>query len=397
MKSSTVMPALLALAQAAAIPEVAKPVAVPDSVLDDAIRDPLINYVDGPVQGDPVGHPIYGLPFDPWDPNPLSANPWQPYRESEGAEEAAAAARWEKEEDPAVGGAAWAVLELHAIAALDDPEDGPNPERLVTLRARDLAETAKGTTGALPNSTLPADFHRGLTQQQICSAFLGITWKTGELLKPVYQWQPEYVPWLVENKGPYMQVLDGLRHIEWVLWKIRRGLQYTTLFTPEEEHAIMGCYYHFSGIEWQITRPYISDSVNNKTTLEPPALPGRKGVRPSGIPEPQWPHPIKGKEMPVVIPGHSPWFHRHPSLKKLLRVITAKAPVSRYQTYANDRIHNVLRNLETSNVAKALMDSFEIQKSKDQILYDIEKDQGIERALSLAKHAYDRNTIPVRR
>ncbi|EFQ31834.1 uncharacterized protein GLRG_06978 [Colletotrichum graminicola M1.001] len=389
MRSLTLMPALLALSRAAAIPNPTQPahLAVSDEDLDAAIKEPLVNFVNGPV---------YGLPWYPDDPSPPSANPFKPYREDarvdDGVKGTSALSN---------GAMVWASLELQALAAaaaaargpndidddavipseedvrlitdmvLDDgyafPDDEVLGRRSVETRSRDLEEIAKGPAGAAANATLPADYHRGLTKDQLCSAFGGLTWKASELMTPVYQWQPEYVPWLVDNKGPYVYVLDGLRHMEWILWKINRGLQYTTLFTPEEEQAIVRCWYQFSGIEWQRIRP-----VNY--TNEP--SPSRKPVQLS--------QPSVNKE-PLPGPFHpKPWSTPRPSLKKLLRVITVKAPVSRYQSYATRRIHKVLVSLEIS-----LMETMQDPRMRDYIVYDTQKGQGIEQALRLAKEAYD--------
>ncbi|KAK1979226.1 hypothetical protein LZ30DRAFT_783579 [Colletotrichum cereale] len=407
MKSSTLMPALLALARAAAIPEAAQPVVVPDAVLDDAIKDPLINYVGGPV---------YGMPFDPDDPEPMSANPFKPYLEGAAADGGDAAVPEENENDPSIGAQAWAALELEVLTVPDADDDGSNRppgrgrrrrgpgekndddeeegllERFDAMRARDLGEIAKGPTGgAVDARPSTPDFHQGLTKNKLCAAFLGLAWKTGELQRPVYQWQQEYVPWLVDNKGPYIYVLDGLRSIERVLWNIERALQYTTIFTPEEEHDIMGCYYHFSGLEWQFTRPPPIRTVDNGTSpaADAPEDPEAVGKRPFDIPRPKGPHPIKGPQ-PGGDSGPGPWFHRFPSLKKLLRLITSKAPVSEFAPYANRRIHKVLVNLDRSvmGVTKSLMDTFQTQKAKDNILYDIGKGQGINRNLLQAIEAY---------
>ncbi|KDN69438.1 hypothetical protein CSUB01_05355 [Colletotrichum sublineola] len=362
MKSSiTLMPALLALARAAAIPEAAKAGVVSDAVLDTVTKEPVTNYLTNPPQAPP---PAHGIPYDPWDPTPLSANPFKWYRESATVDDNES----EKDDgqEAAFGALAWAALELEAIVAteghpLSRPkhDDGGNDERFTEMRARDLEVIARGPTGRAVNATTPPDFHRGMTKDEMCSRFRGLMWKTGELMRPVQQWQQEYVPWLIDNKGPYI---------------------YTTNWTPLEEHDILMCYFQFSGIEWRNLVP-----LNWKTG-------GAAWKPPFDRDQHEWPHLLKVEQSPVDPPSRQPdpVLERHPSLKKLLRIITAKGPVSKYQTYANRRINNVLVNLEraTMNVAKTLMDKFQNEKLKELMLFDIKPGQGVEHTLRQAKEAF---------
>ncbi|KAJ0142374.1 hypothetical protein CTA2_1414, partial [Colletotrichum tanaceti] len=235
MRSATLVPALLAIAQAATVPQAAAAAAavvvtVSDETLDQAIAEPLINNVDGPVQG---SDPSSFISSVIWERKWNTQYSTVAYNDAE----------------------SWAAIELEAAAALEgsDAEDA-EAERFVEARARDLAEVAKGPGRVNVTKPIAPDFHQGITKDQLCAYFRGIAWKTGELQRPVYQWQYEYVPWLVQNKGPYIYVLDGLRYIEWTLAKIERALQYTTNFTPWEERDIIRCYYQFSGFERQVTR-----------------------------------------------------------------------------------------------------------------------------------------------
>ncbi|KAK1964803.1 hypothetical protein LY78DRAFT_611573 [Colletotrichum sublineola] len=367
------MPALLALARAAAIPEAAKAGVVSDAVLDTVTKEPVTNYLTNPPQAPP---PAHGIPYDPWDPTPLSANPFKWYRESATVDDNES----EKDDgqEAAFGALAWAALELEAIVAteghpLSRPkhDDGGNDERFTEMRARDLEVIARGPTGRAVNATTPPDFHRGMTKDEMCSRFRGLMWKTGELMRPVQQWQQEYVPWLIDNKGPYIYVLDGLRHIEWVLLTIQRSMQYTTNWTPLEEHDILMCYFQFSGIEWRNLVP-----LNWKTG-------GAAWKPPFDRDQHEWPHLLKVEQSPVDPPSRQPdpVLERHPSLKKLLRIITAKGPVSKYQTYANRRINNVLVNLERATM-------FQNEKLKELMLFDIKPGQGVEHTLRQAKEAF---------
>ncbi|GKT41526.1 uncharacterized protein ColSpa_01707 [Colletotrichum spaethianum] len=399
MKSATLMPALLAIVQAALIPNDPKIIIVPDSVLDATIDEPLKNFVPGPVAGtDPSSLPLPSL--------------------NEGFESLSS-----PEETSLSGAQAWAAIELEATAALESsPEDA---ERFVEARARDLSEVAKGPggkkgkkgsgkkgDGKKGNTTskpAPPDFHRGVTREQLCTYFRGIAWKTGDLQRPVYQWQYEYVPWLIQNKGPYIKlpsatyyganpviqyVLDGLRHIEWILWKIERSLQYTTNFTPEEERAIIRCYYQYSGYERQVTRlPTGAPAPVSPTTAAAiPASTGNAELAEAAMKPPgKGKGPGTGKSPVTTLPGSDRWARPFPSLKKLLRLITAKAPVSKYQSYANHRIHNVLQNLDRSAIgaAQGLINKFQSTAAKDYLVYDIEEGQGLKKALSEAINAYE--------
>ncbi|KZL85101.1 hypothetical protein CI238_09357 [Colletotrichum incanum] len=367
MKSITLLAALLDIVQAATIPEASKVITIPDSVLDAAISEPLVNFVSGTIAGT----------------NPSSLLP-----SSEGPESHSLSS---PEEISLSGAEAWAAIELEAVAALgSSPEDA---ERLAEIRVRDLSEIAKGPGGGVNRDSTsrpaPPNFHRGVTKEQLCTYFRGIEWKTGDLQRPVYQWQYEYVPWLIHNKGPYIYVLDGLRHIEWILWKIERSLQYTTNFTPEEERAIIRCYYQFSGYERQVTRLPTGAPAPISPTITAAATPtstrnvemAKAAVKPPGT----------GKSPVTTLPGSDRWFRPFPSLKKLLRIITAKAPVSRYQSYANHRIHNVLQNLDRSAIgaAQALINKFQSTSAKDFLLYDVKEGQGLKKALSEAINAYE--------
>ncbi|GKT92181.1 hypothetical protein Ct61P_10031 [Colletotrichum tofieldiae] len=347
MKSTTLMAALLAVAQAATIPEASKVVTIPDSVLDAAISEPLVNYVPGPIAGT--------------NPSSLLTSSEDPESQSLSS----------PEEISLSGAQAWAAIELEAAAALgSSPEDA---ERLSETRARDISEIAKGPGGGFnrdrTSRPAPPNFHRGVTKEQLCIYFRGIAWKTGDLQRPVYQWQYEYVPWLIHNKGPYIYVLDGLRHIEWILWKIERSLQYTTIFTPRRSAPLSAAI--TSPTTTAAATPTSTGSVEMAKAAEKP--------------------PGTGKSPVTTLPGSDRWFRPFPSLKKLLRIITAKAPVSRYQSYANHRIHNVLQNLDRSAIgaAKALIDKFQSNPAKDFLIYDVKEGQGLKKALSDAINAYE--------
>ncbi|OHE94406.1 hypothetical protein CORC01_10334 [Colletotrichum orchidophilum] len=386
MKSHLLLPAaLLSLAGAATIPEsanpnTANPIVVPDSVLDAAIREPLQNFVAGPVRG---SDPAQLLPVGATEP-------------SEAEEYALAAA----------GQVAWAAIELEASDALGGlASSSAEQESLSEARAAAVNAIAKNVDASSaaaaddPPRREPNDFHLGITKDQLCEYYKGIAWKTGNLQRPVYQWQYEYVPWLIYNKGPYIFVLDGLRHIEWILWKIERALINTTAFTPEEEFEILSCYYDYSGRETQITRvPTGAPALPQNTTGPSPSLLPRDLVDPVTTATITIQPPQPTDLPPINRPGHRgaswphiPWRREHPSLKKLLRLITAKAPVSKYQSYANHRIHNVLRQLEQTTLASAvaLRDKFQDPSIQVFLDYDIAPGQGIRRAFEVAVEAYE--------
>ncbi|GJC84331.1 hypothetical protein ColLi_07169 [Colletotrichum liriopes] len=321
------MTALLAVAQAATIPEASKVVTIPDSVLDAAINEPLVNYVPGPIAGT----------------NPSSLLPSSEDPESQSLSS--------PEEISLSGAQAWAAIELEAAAALgSSPEDA---ERLSETRARDISEIAKGPGGGFnrdrTSRPAPPNFHRGVTKEQLCTYFRGIAWKTGDLQRPVYQWQYEYVPWLIHNKGPYI----------------------------------------FSGYERQVTRLPTGAPAPVSPTTTAAANPTSTGsVEMAKAAEKP---PGTGKSPVTTLPGSDRWFRPFPSLKKLLRIITAKAPVSRYQSYANHRIHNVLQNLDRSAIgaAKALIDKFQSNPAKNFLIYDVKEGQGLKKTLSDAINAYE--------
>ncbi|KAF3810580.1 hypothetical protein GCG54_00013821 [Colletotrichum gloeosporioides] len=153
--------------------------------------------------------------------------------------------------------------------------------------------TAQAKNGTQPTGGRPKipDFHVGLDADGVCRYFQGAAWKAQELRRPMEQFSPEYVPWLVENKGPYIYVLDGLREIEWSFWTLGRALEYTSSFTEEEQFKIARC-----------------------------------------------------ATLPISEPRHVHLF----GFRSLLRLLEEKAPVSKYQTYANVRIVRVLENLDSS-------------------------------------------------
>ncbi|OBR10505.1 hypothetical protein CH63R_06197 [Colletotrichum higginsianum IMI 349063] len=398
MRSATLVPALLAIAQAATVPQAAAQAAavvtVSDETLDQAIAEPLVNNVDGPVQGRDPSSFISSVIWE---------RKWNTQYSTVAYNDAESWAAIELE--------AAAAIELEAAAALEgsDPEDADaDAERLVEARARDLAEIAKGPGRVNVTQPIAPDFHRGITKDQLCAYFHGIAWKTGELQRPVYQWQYEYVPWLVQNKGPYIYVLDGLRYIEWTLAKIERALQYTTNFTPWEERDIIRCYYQFSGFERQVTRtPRVAPAPAPASLVVPREEAVPTATIPGIYPHPTTPMNFEAPETEVIPPGHGkgpskgpakshrgpfgPWFLPHPSLKKLLRIITAKAPVSRYQSYANSRIHNVLQNLDrsTSGAVAGLLRKLQTPEAKGSLIYDTVEGQGLRKALAEAVRAFE--------
>ncbi|TQN69178.1 hypothetical protein CSHISOI_06294 [Colletotrichum shisoi] len=420
MRSATLVPALLAIAQAATVPQAAAAqaaaaavVTVSDETLDQAIAEPLVNNVDGPVQGrDPSSFISSGIWERKWNTQystvAYNDGPVQGRDPSSFISSGIWERKWNTQYSTVAYNDAesWAAIELEAAAALEgsDPEDADaDAERLVEARARDLAEIAKGPGRVNVTRPIAPDFHRGITKDQLCAYFHGIAWKTGELQRPVYQWQYEYVPWLVQNKGPYIYVLDGLRYIEWTLAKIERALQYTTNFTPWEERDIIRCYYQFSGFERQITRtPRVVVPASAPAPAPASLVMPREEAVPTATPmnfeapETEVTPPGRGKG-PSKGPAKShrgpfgPWFLPHPSLKKLLRIITAKAPVSRYQSYANSRIHNVLQNLDrsASGAVAGLLRKLQTPEAKGSLIYDTVEGQGLRKALAEAVRAFE--------
>ncbi|KAK1636357.1 hypothetical protein BDP81DRAFT_489834 [Colletotrichum phormii] len=380
MKSQLLLPAaaLLTLTHAATIPESAKPIIVPDSTLDAAIREPLQNFVDGPIHGT----------------DPSASFP--PDHPSENGEYKLAVA----------GEVAWAAIELEASVALagsvSASDEGENLRDAATVAVNSIARS--GVAPPDPPHREPHDHPEGITKHELCEYYKGIAWKTGDLQTAVYQWQYEYVPWLVHNKGPYIVVLDGLRHIEWVLWKIEQAL-HNARFTHEDEFDILACYQDYSGRELQITHvptnapPLATQTTANMTI----GLPTHTMVLPRGVAEVTTtvtvrptrttaPHPEEHKPQEAGTSWpHLPWRRDHPSLKKLLRLITAKAPVSKYQSYANHRIFNVLRQLEHTALASANALRHKLKDPHHQSLldYDIWKGQGINHAFEVAIKAYE--------
>ncbi|WYZ43927.1 hypothetical protein EsH8_VII_000363 [Colletotrichum jinshuiense] len=365
MKSTILLPAFLATAIAATIPEAAQAIVVPDTTLDAAIAEPLVNYVESNVAG---SDPADFLSF----------------------EDDSATQNLQSDED--AGELAWAAIHIEALEGLETVEEmrDERPAPPVVRVPKDQGRPAR------PGKN---DFHLGITKDQLCTYFHGIAWKTEDLKRPVYQWTYEYVPWLIQNKGPYIYVLDGLREIEWALWKIERALQYTSPFTENEERAIVRCYYAFSGYERQITvRPGTRPAPLAQPLLlsAPPAsLPTFQPATPAAAPKAtiaprdmDRPFP---KPFPRPLPFPFPWRRDNTSVKKLLRLITAKAPVSKYQSYANHRIHNVLLNLDRSTLGavNGLINKFQTNEAKEYLVYDIKQGQGINKALDDAIKAYE--------
>ncbi|KAJ0269743.1 hypothetical protein COL940_012201 [Colletotrichum noveboracense] len=212
-----------------------------------------------------------------------------------------------------------------------------------------LAKNGTQPTGGRPK--IP-DFHVGLDADGVCRYFQGAAWKTQELRRPVEQFSPEYVPWLVENKGPYIYVLDGLREIEWSFWTLGRALEYTSSFAEEEQFKIARCATLFAGSDLQLTtvprlpptgpgpvvppRPLPTTSTN--TTVRPAPVPQTTSL--SRFPTPTI-LPRDNEAEAVNVPRHTRLF----GFRSLLRLLEEKAPISKYQTYANVRIIRVLENL----------------------------------------------------
>ncbi|KAK1481868.1 hypothetical protein CTAM01_13803 [Colletotrichum tamarilloi] len=398
MKSQLLLPAaLLTLTHAATIPESAKPIIIPDSTLDAAIREPLKNFITGPVHG-----------IDPSAFFPATAF-------SENDEYKLAAA----------GEVAWAAIELEASAALagsvSASDEGESLRDAATVAVNSIARSGVAPPPPPPHPPHsdpphrePHGHHEGISREQLCEYYKGIAWKTGDLQTAVYQWQYEYVPWLVHNKGPYIVVLDGLRHIEWVLWKIEQALV-NAHFHYEDEFDILICYQDFSGRELQITHvPTTAPALPTQTTANMTiGLPTntmahrRRAIdeqlvtttvtiqpaRPTTPPPPPG-HPENNDNRPEEAGNswpHLPWRRDHPSMKKLLRLITAKAPVSKYQSYANHRIYNVLKQLEYTALASASALRSKLRDPHHQSLldYDIWKGQGINHAFEVAIAAYE--------
>ncbi|TDZ17932.1 hypothetical protein Cob_v009224 [Colletotrichum orbiculare MAFF 240422] len=223
------------------------------------------------------------------------------------------------------------------------------------------------------------DFHHGITADAVCTYFRGAAWKARDLRRPVQQWEYENVPWLIQNQGPYIYVLDGLREIEWVFWRVERSLQYVSVFTEEEEWQIARCYYEFSGYERQLT------------TL-PPGVPivVRPASETSDLEERQVSGPgLIAPQPPAVF---VPWIRRF-GIKSLLRLIQGKANVSRFQTYANHRIVNVLENLRRSvlGASEGLQRKFQTPRVVEFLRYDLQPLQGISSAFNEVIIAYELN------
>ncbi|KAF6840728.1 hypothetical protein CMUS01_03825 [Colletotrichum musicola] len=282
-----------------------------------------------------------------------------------------------------------------------------------------VAEFSNFTSGGDPNGGPAAqqiqDYHYGITAQAICGYFRGIAYKTRELRRPTEQWQQENVPWLIYNKGPYIDVLDGIRLIDDVLWKIARGLQYTSVFTRDEERWIARCYYEWSGYEQQITTlppvtgPIVvpgpvfgpgddldDDDIDGVTTLPIPTNPGT-GLNGRQVatdddgntyvypPYTGYPGPIRG---PVTIP-----LRRRFNFKNLIRLIGSKAPISRYQSYANHRIANVLYNLENTvyNLGQGMLRKISNDQIREFLLFDLSASQGLAQTIKTAQILYENN------
>ncbi|KAF4826933.1 hypothetical protein CGCTS75_v008712 [Colletotrichum tropicale] len=212
-----------------------------------------------------------------------------------------------------------------------------------------LAKNGTQPTGGRPK--IP-DFHVGLNADGVCRYFQGAAWKAQELRRPVEQFSPEYVPWLVENKGPYIYVLDGLREIEWTFWTLSRALEYASSFTEDEQFKIARCATLFAGSNLQLTtvprlpptgpgpvvppRPLPTASTN--TTVRPAPVPQTTSLSPSPTPTIL---PRDNEAKAVNVPRYTHLF----GFGSLLRLLEEKAPISKYQTYANVRIVRVLENL----------------------------------------------------
>ncbi|KAF4914207.1 hypothetical protein CGCVW01_v010679 [Colletotrichum viniferum] len=215
-----------------------------------------------------------------------------------------------------------------------------------------LAKNGTQPTGG--RSKIP-DFHVGLNADGVCRYFEGAAWKVQELRRPVEQFSPEYVPWLVENKGPYIYVLDGLREIEWSFWTLSRALEYTSSFTEEEQFEIARCATLFSGSNLQLTTvprlpptgpgpvvpPRPLPTTSTSTTVRPAPVPQTTSLSPFPTPTIL---PRDNEAKAVNVPRYTHLF----GFRSLLRLLEEKAPISKYQTYANIRIVRVLENLESS-------------------------------------------------
>ncbi|KAK2731903.1 hypothetical protein CKAH01_08775 [Colletotrichum kahawae] len=194
------------------------------------------------------------------------------------------------------------------------------------------------------------DFHVGLSADGVCKYLKGAAWKVQELRRPVEQFSPEYVPWLVENKGPYIYVLDGLRMIEWAFWQLGRSLEYASSFTEEEQLKIAFCHTFFAGSRIQLTtvpplgpRPVVAPRPLPTTTARPAPVPQTN--LPVLFPTPTiLPRDNEAEAVDRPLPNKWVLFGFGP----LLRLLEEKAPLSKYQTYANVRITRVLRNLGKS-------------------------------------------------
>ncbi|KAK1840807.1 hypothetical protein CCHR01_16570 [Colletotrichum chrysophilum] len=213
-----------------------------------------------------------------------------------------------------------------------------------------LADNGTQPTGGRPK--IP-DFHVGLNADGVCRYFQGAAWKAQELRRPVEQFSPEYVPWLVENKGPYIYVLDGLREIEWTFWTLGRALEYTSSFTEEEQFKIARCVTLFTGSNLQLTTvPQLPPTGRPGPVVPPRPLPTTSTdttVRPAPVPQTTSLSPFP---TPTILPRDNeakavnvPRYTHLFGFRSLLRLLEEKAPISKYQTYANVRIVRVLENL----------------------------------------------------
>ncbi|KAI8304367.1 hypothetical protein K4K61_006220 [Colletotrichum sp. SAR11_59] len=214
------------------------------------------------------------------------------------------------------------------------------------------AALAKNGTQATGGRSKIPDFHVGLNADGVCRYFQGAAWKAQELRRPVEQFSPEYVPWLVENKGPYIYVLDGLREIEWSFWTLGRALEDTSSFTEEEQFKIARCVTLFAGSNLQLTTvpqlpptgpgpvvpPRPLPTTNTTTTVRPAPVPQTTSLSPFPTPTIL---PRDNEAEAVNVPRYTHLF----GFRSLLRLLEEKAPVSKYQTYANVRIVRVLENL----------------------------------------------------
>ncbi|KAL0934836.1 uncharacterized protein CTRU02_209427 [Colletotrichum truncatum] len=317
------------------------------------------------------------------------------------------------------GAAAWAKIQAEMYG--DVPKSGATADVEDTLLKWSGFHLTKDEKHAPPKGNNiwwpsrpggPNDFHHGITADGLCLYLWGAAWKVHELRRPVQQFEPENVPWLIQNKGPYIYVLDGLREIEWVFWKVERSLQYASAFTEEEEYKIVRCYYQFSGFERQLTTlpgnpiPVIPRPASATVASPTPTQQSSDGKLAIEDHELQlsrtntaWNPEETFKMLPYPVHDLSTrQLHRIPLIrrfgfKSLLRLIASKAPASRFQNYANSRITRVLSNLERSvlGASHGLFVRFQNPRAKSFIQFDVGGNQGLISAFAQATRAYRDN------